>query len=924
MPPKKRTPQNKEIKQNVTSSDNVKSPSKNSDDSVVSTPKHRDKEVDFVSLCKDLQVTNSLCNHAWSIWKKVSESTEKMPDTNKKMWAACLFVAGIDMDVLSPNFTEVQKAAGLNVKQFLEVMRNLDVNIDIISSKVNSAVSKLEKKYDVSLALYQRFEKIWKDIYTEPSEPESTELFSSIWTMFILAKGRFLQMEDDLVISFQLLICVLEFFIKRSSPSLIKPLYSEFFIKRSSPSLIKPLYSAKMTPMRSSRRNQGKAKPRPPEANEPLLEVICRENECNLDEVKNVYETVFSPFLESSGFSKSQDLPKFEELSAKFEEVSVKTKDFDGRLFLNGEEKCSQEKTDIGHVESTPKKSVFAEEFSPAILQTPVRATLYSVQQLRVSLTSASDQPSDTLMTYFKNCTVNPTEEVVKRVKCLGELFSQAFAQVVSPGCSGLGNQRFTLGVRLYYRVMESMLKSEEKRLSVHNFSKLLNDSTFHTSLLACSLEVVMATYGSGLATETDLSFPWLLSVLQLHSFHFYKVIESFIKAEPSLHRDMVKHLERCEHMIIESIAWKTDSPLFELLQQAGEEGRLETAEPPASLHQPPQHSHTAADLYLSPVRPSRPLPPVQDRSPPTTAQPPSASTQPPSASTQASRPPRSNSLGHFYKKLYRVAYLRLKMLCTRLLSDHTELEPIIWTLLQHTLKDEYELLRDRHLDQLLMSAMYAICKVKFVDLRFKTIVTAYKELPNTNQETFKHVLISEGKYDSIIVFYNMVFMQRLKTNILQYASSRLPTLSPIPHIPRSPYKYPNSPLRVPGSSNVYVSPMKSCASPMTPRSRILISLGESFGNSERFQRINEMVKSSEWTLKRRADGAGGPKPLKRLRFDTEGQDEPDGSKPSGGSALIQKLTEMNSTRSRMQEQTMKEEAESVREEVPNGVEKHQ
>ena len=45
------------------------------------------------------------------------------------------------------------------MKPFLEVMKNLDVNIDIISPKVNSAVSRLEKKYDVSLALYQRFEK---------------------------------------------------------------------------------------------------------------------------------------------------------------------------------------------------------------------------------------------------------------------------------------------------------------------------------------------------------------------------------------------------------------------------------------------------------------------------------------------------------------------------------------------------------------------------------------------------------------------------------------------------------------------------------------------------------------------------------------------------------------------------------------------
>lgn len=40
--------------------------------------------------------------------------------------------------------------------------------------------------------------------------------------------------------------------------------------------------------------------------------------------------------------------------------------------------------------------------------------------------------------------------------------------------------------------------------------------------------------------------------------------------------------------------------------------------------------------------------------------------------------------------------------------------------------------------------------------------------------QTFKYVLITEGHYDSIIVFYNQVFMQKLKTNILQYASTRV------------------------------------------------------------------------------------------------------------------------------------------------------
>lgn len=49
---------------------------------------------------------------------------------------------------------------------------------------------------------------------------------------------------------------------------------------------------------------------------------------------------------------------------------------------------------------------------------------------------------------------------------------------------------------------------------------------------------------------------------------------------------------------------------------------------------------------------------------------------------------------------VYRLAYIRLKLLCSYLLSSHPELEPIIWTLFQHTLQHEYELMRDRHLDQ--------------------------------------------------------------------------------------------------------------------------------------------------------------------------------------------------------------------------------
>ncbi|XP_051537752.1 retinoblastoma-associated protein-like [Myxocyprinus asiaticus] len=896
MPPKKRssgTPQKKELKGNMKSG----SPD-SSDNTVLLTPeRHKDKESAFVCLSEELQVTNATCDHAWRIWEKEIRPMDKanMPYSYRQLWGACLFVAGIEGDSTSLTFTEFQKVVGLSVKQFSSLVRKMDVNVDTISPKVDIAVTRLEKKYDVTMALYQRFVKTCEKIFAEPDKAKRKELLESSWTMFLLAKGTFLQMEDDLVIAFQLLLCVLEFFTKRCMPSELQSPYKSAV----SASTLSP-------PTRTSRRNPGKAKPRPPVMDMQLLETLCKEGDCNVDEVRNVYQSTFCAFLDSVGFSGLQELPPMETISKQYEELYHKNRDFDARLFLVDDETLSPNKTEVTKVEMTPRKNQYEEDVIFPVPQTPIRAAMNSIHQLRVDLNSTSDQPSSNLQVYFKNCTVDPSEDITKRVEELSQVFSQRFAQAAGQRCEGLGGKRFSLGVQLYNKVMESMLKSEEKRLSVQNFSKLLNNAVFHTSLLACALEVVLATYvgnslknggfgrgcGASDSTETDLCFPWILDVFKLHAFDFYKVIESFIKAEPTLKHDIMKHLEHCEHVIMESLAWRADSPLFDHLRQSREEGPGEQAEPPATLNQPLHHNHTAADLYLSPVRPSR--------------QPPATEVEPPAP---GGRPPRSNSLSLFYKKLYRMAYLRLKMLFSHLLTSHPELEPVIWTLLQHTLQNEYELMRDRHLDQLIMSAMYAICKVKNVDLHFKTIVTAYKKLPNTNQETFKHVLIRDGQYDSIIVFYNLVFMQRLKTNILQYSSPRPPPLSPIPHIPCSPYK--NSPLRVPGSNNVYVSPLKSRMSPvvMTPRSRILVSIGESFGSADKFQKINQMVSSTDRSLKRSLEGGSTPKPLKRLRFDMDGQDEADGSKTSGESTLIQKLAEMSSTRTRMQEQKLKEES---------------
>ncbi|RMC07139.1 hypothetical protein DUI87_16595 [Hirundo rustica rustica] len=849
----------------------------------------------------------------------------------KETWGVCIFIVAVDLDEVTFTFTELLKSINLSVCTFFQFLKEVDVNMDTVSTKVDSTVSRLKKKYDVLFALYHKFERI-------SAELSSVLVLKNYWITFLLAKGKVLQVEDDLVISFQLLLCVLDYFIKLSPPAVLKEPYNGSnlvmvlnIFPESSVSAVTVNGSAR-TPRRGQNRSSRTAKQL--DTDTKIIEILCKEHDCNLDEVKNVYFTSFIPFLNSAGIVASNGLPEVEVILKQYDELYLKNKDIDARLFLNHDETLQPEVIAGSQLERTPLKNNPDEEINVILPQTPVRAAMNSIQQLIMILNSATDKPSDTLIMYFNNCTVNPKDGILKRVDSFDHIFQKKFAEAVGQGWAEIGSQRYKLGVRLYYRVMESMLKSEEERLSVQNFSKLLNDNIFHTSLLACAVEVVMATYGrnashsDSTSAETDLSFPWILNVFDLKAFDFYKVIESFIRAEPSLTREMIKHLEHCEHRIMESLAWQSanqsresenhrqinmlqGSPLFDLIKQSKErEGQTDQPEPTSSLNTPLQHNHTAADLYLSPVK----SPKKKASGPPLSAS--STPDAQPTAIPQTQKPQKSTSLSLFYKKVYLLAYRRLHTLFLHLLSEHPDLEPLIWTLFQHTLQNEYELMRDRHLDQIMMCSMYGICKVKNVDLRFKIIVSAYKELCNTNQETFKHVLIREEQYDSIIVFYNLVFMQKLKTNILQYASSRPPTLSPIPPIPRSPYQFSNSPRRVPAGSNIYISPLKSpykfsdgfqSPTKMTPRSRILVSIGESFGTSEKFQKINQMLCNSEGQLKRSAEvGAAAPKPLKRLRFDIEGQDEADGSKHlPQESKFQQKLAEMTSTRTRMQKQKL-------------------
>ncbi|PSN32145.1 hypothetical protein C0J52_22608 [Blattella germanica] len=92
----------------------------------------------------------------------------------------------------------------------------------------------------------------------------------------------------------------------------------------------------------------------------------------------------------------------------------------------------------------------------------------------------------------------------------------------------------------------------------------LLDQEIFHQTLFACCLEIVIYSYNS------QRTFPWILEALNLEAYYFYKVIEVIVKVEDGLSRDMVKHLNLIEENILESMAWRSESPLWENIRSSG------------------------------------------------------------------------------------------------------------------------------------------------------------------------------------------------------------------------------------------------------------------------------------------------------------------------------------------------------------------
>ena len=102
----------------------------------------------------------------------------------------------------------------------------------------------------------------------------------------------------------------------------------------------------------------------------------------------------------------------------------------------------------------------------------------------------------------------------------------------------------------------------------------LASASTFRLPVLACPAIATQATHTHNMKwlwLQATHTFPAVLEKLELHAFDMCKIIDPFVRYEPSTPRDLKRHLHSIEEKIVESLAWERGSSLYPLLVLACE-----------------------------------------------------------------------------------------------------------------------------------------------------------------------------------------------------------------------------------------------------------------------------------------------------------------------------------------------------------------
>ncbi|XVF82466.1 hypothetical protein PTKIN_Ptkin16aG0050700 [Pterospermum kingtungense] len=580
----------------------------------------------------------------------------------------------------------------------------------------------------------------------------------------------------------------------------------------------------------------------------------CSASECKTETLENIDTDgliYFEGLMEEQSLSSNLNI-----LEKDYEDAIHNKGDLDERLFINegdsllGTGSLSGGSVNVTGVKRTfdsiasPSKTIsspFSPYRSPAshangvlgppkakIAATPVSTAMTTAKWLRTVVCPLPSKPSAELQRFLSSCDKDVTNDVTRRAHIILEAIFPSNHEGSVTGSLQSANlmdniwikQRRLEALKLYYRVLEAMCTAEAQILHAPNLTSLLSNERFHRCMLACSAELVLATH----KTATML-FPTVLDRTGITAFDLSKVIESFIRHEESLPRELRRHLNSLEERLLESMVWDKGSSMYNSLIVArpslsAEINRLGLlAEPMPSLDAIAMHINFSGGMpavaslqkhetspgnlcssilgqngdVRSPKRLSTDYrsvlvernsftSPVKDRLLAF-----SNLKKAPLQSAFAS-PTRPNPGGGgetcaetginiFFSKINKLAAVRINGMVERLQLSQ-QIRESVYSLFQQTLSQRTSLFFNRHIDQIILCCFYVVSKISQLHLTFREIICNYRKQPQCKPQVFCSVFVDGSSarrngrtgqdHVDIITFYNEIFIPAVKPLLVE------------------------------------------------------------------------------------------------------------------------------------------------------------
>lgn len=402
-------------------------------------------------------------------------------------WLCCaLYVNLTDKsnELSEISLTKLLRLCNIKIYEFLKKTEQLFSMVNT-SSECRERFKRLRASLSVSILAYEKYSSIFCEYFTSPNSPEEAALaattistpqkgkkskqankctpnnvYEFCWYLFILAQGENPEHNIDLVTSFHVLLCVIDC------------IYANIIADKRD-DLLNMKFGPAATLLNKDQKKSASE-------NEPvsIIKELCQQQEAPEIDALEIKSHNFKDLMQrffKDGILKGNATTFLGILSAQHHDNNIKSlkKQYEAYIRRVGKidegifllqapnDSVSDPKTHSQIIKTlAPDTPLSARHCLPSrdsILASPVSNATQNVNRLQQHLNNSPAEPNKSLRDLFNTLGVNPLPEVEALLQTMREKFLNEFR-------TNSASDRFELAVKLYYNLLEKIIRKERSQ----------------------------------------------------------------------------------------------------------------------------------------------------------------------------------------------------------------------------------------------------------------------------------------------------------------------------------------------------------------------------------------------------------------------------------------------------------------------------